>query len=255
MTKRRRLGDLYVVGKEVSFDDGEGEPIVVYVRKLNPVDQEVALKRSNAARARAESVKSDPEGDDYQTQWNAVADYQREDLITYLVENERAKRQVIVEAEVAAEPEWDENSRLEGLQDAWRDGLDAVYAADPEDPEASRVFKEMSKYVEQVDHIVAGEMENKRLDLETMDDDALRSLVFDQFISLQGSLAWLNEYRRCEVWLSVYEADKRTPYFEDRDEVNRLSSVVFNRLSETYQDISVDPIEGKDLPVADISSP
>ena len=50
--KRRRLGDLYVRGRELAPDDGSGEPVKIWVAKLNEVDREAALRRANATKAR-----------------------------------------------------------------------------------------------------------------------------------------------------------------------------------------------------------
>src|SRR3954469_5704211 len=59
----RRLGDLFVVGREVTFDDGQGAPISVYVRKLNTSEHERALRRANSERSKVLAAKTDKDSD------------------------------------------------------------------------------------------------------------------------------------------------------------------------------------------------
>jgi hypothetical protein len=255
--RRRRLTDLYIVGTEVVFDDGQGDPITVFLRKLGPVEHETALKRANAARSRMAAVKRQPDSDDYLAHYAAVTEFSEEELASYLLEEHRASRAPIVEAELASEGEWAKDGYLDGLHEAWLDGgMKEAYAKDPEDPEAKRVFDELGRFADKVDAEVAAEVEAKRADLEHMDLEKLQQAVFEKYMEVQASLAWLTEYRRCEIWLATRDPkDKKTRYFESRDEVNDLPIEVSQRLMDAYRDISVEPMEGKDSLATDTSSP
>ncbi len=254
MAVKRRLTDLYRVQKEVVFDDGEGDPINVIVRKLNPVDHQNALRLANAARSRAASVKNRPEDDEYQSQWSMILDYDRDSLVRYLLEDHRIQRSPILEAELAADEKWEKESYLEGLQDAWQDGLKDAYALDPEDSEAKRVLAELERFASELDVEVQGSVDSLEDDLVKKDDEDLQKMVFDKLFASYSSIAWLTEYRRCEVWLATRTEDGREKYFHHRDEVDELPAEIFQRLQEVYRDISVDPTEGKDLLVTEGSS-
>src|SRR4051812_31682431 len=63
--KRRRLSDLYVVGKTVVFEDPEGD-VEIYLRRPNPFEHEEALREGNLARAKMALRMKDPASDEYQ---------------------------------------------------------------------------------------------------------------------------------------------------------------------------------------------
>ena len=119
------------------------------------------------------------------------------------------------------------------------------YAEDPNDPEALRVFNEIKRFNESVDAEVVAEMDAKKADLEAKSDLALQKTVFDKLMAMQASIAWLTEYRKCEVWLSTRLPDRKTPYFENREEVDHLPQEIFSKIADVYREISVEPAEGK----------
>ena len=247
MTKTRRLTDLYLVGKPLSFDDGtEGEePIEVFIRKLNPVDHERAMRLANSARARTAVNQSDPESEDYQDVMGGLLEYTKEALVVYLVEEERGGRKAVVEAEIEAEEEWEEKDYLQGLRDV---DLETC----PEE-EGNRVRAELARFDAKVKEELDARILDFEDDLEGKPVDVLRQMVFDKIYDIRTSMSWLTEYRRCEMWLSTRLPDKRTYYFEDRSEIDDLPLEVFVQLQAAYQDLTVDPTEGKDLGVTDTS--
>ena len=72
--KRRRLADLYVRGKEVELNDGSGEPVVVWLHKLNGVDRESCLRRANAAKARFMIEADHEDSETFQAMYAQVRD-------------------------------------------------------------------------------------------------------------------------------------------------------------------------------------
>lgn len=253
--KKRRLADLYVTGQEVTLNDGEGEAIAVYVRKLNPVDQEGALRRANAQRSRAMSVKHDPESDGYAIARGSVDELSRDDLLEYLVEDERQSRLPVLTAELAAEDEWAKDDYLSGLRDAWDDGgVHEQHLTEPDD-ETERIQAELERFDTALKNITESHLDSFRSDVEEKTDEQLRDTVFDKILVVQASIAWLTEYRKCEVWKAVREVDKRTPYFLSREEVDELPREVLNTLMTVYAEISVEPTEGKDSQDKAASSP
>jgi hypothetical protein len=255
MATKRRLTDMYRVQKEVVFDDGQGEPIAVLVRKMNPVDHQNALRHANAARARTAALKNHPEDDEYQSQFAQVVDYDRDELTRYLLEEHRLTRVPVVEAELADEEEWSKDGYLDGLKHAWMDGLKDQYALDPEDTEGKRVLSELERFQNKVDEFIQVELDNLEDTLDKRTEDDLRKTVFEKLMTTQASIAWLQEYRRCEVAYGTRTEDGKERYFANRDEVSELPVEIYSKLTETYQEISVPVDEGKDLPETEASSP
>jgi hypothetical protein len=254
MAKKRKLQDLYVVGKELIFDDGEGDPITVFLRKMTPIQYETALRLANAARARMLAARNDQDGDDYQSLNGLVLEYDRDTLLSYLTADLRQDKRPVIEERLGAEDEWTDNDYLQGLKDAWQD-LQWAHAKDPEDPDAKRVFDEFKRFDAQIEAELDAEVDDF---VEAMSDqgmDALREKVMEKVLDVQGSIAWLAEYRRCEVWMATRDVDHKTPYFDSRKEVDELPREIFQRLSEEYQALTVEPTEGKDSGATPDSSP
>lgn len=252
-SQTRRLTDLFVVGKDVTFNDGSSEPLTVFVRKLNAGDHEKALRKANAARSRILSAKSDTESDQYRDQRMLMNEFTVDELVEYLGEDEKQRRSDSIEAELAEDEEWSKDEYLTGLRAAWEDGLKDEWAKDPEEAEANRVYLELKRFADAAHADIAAHVEGYCRDVATLPLDTLQNKVFDKLMDVQASLAWLTEYRACEIWLSVREADKRTPYFVDRDEVDQLPNEVRDGLSTAYRELSVDPAEGKESRQTDTS--
>lgn len=246
MAPSRRLQDLFVVGREFELnDDSGGDPVTVYLKKLSPVEHETAMRRANAARARTIATANAPDSDEYLDTWESVADFDRDGLTLYLVEDRRLTRTQVIEAEFGAEEEWSKDTYLVGLREEWEDRLKEVWATNNEDPDAARVHGELKRFSDTVQKAVEAELEAFQTDLESRSDEALRQQVLEKFLTVKASLAWLIEYRRCEVWLATRERDKKTRVFATREEVDDLPVEVHSALSEAYRALVVDPQEGK----------
>lgn len=260
MARRRRLEDLYVVGREFTADDGQGDPIVVWLQKLTPLDHEKAIRRAGAAKAKVLMARHDREAENWQETYSDVDELgDREALIEYLIAEEVAKLRESAEREMAFKEEWAKDGYLTGLQDLWEDEehpLRVAYAEDPDDPEARRVFLELKRFSDSVEEQLAPEIENRKRDYIDTSDDDLRSRATDELITLKAGLAWLREYRRCEVFFATREfGNHDVYYFAHRDVVEQLAPEVFAALSTAYQELVVDVASGKDSPKTPSSSP
>jgi hypothetical protein len=258
--KRRRLEDLYVLGRELALDDGKGEPVVVWIQKMNPLEHEKALRKAGAAKAKILMVRHDRDSEDWQEAYTDVEDTGgRAELVEYLITEDVGKAEESAEAELSFADEWSKDNYLQGLRDAWDDPdhpLREVYAENPEDPEASRVFLELKRFSDQVIARVAPEAERLRRDYEEVPEETVRERATEHLIELRAGLAWIREYRRCEVWLGTRDPDNHDAYyFPNRDAVDRLSYDTFRELSDAYQQLTVEPLEGKGSPEIPSSSP
>jgi hypothetical protein len=255
MPKTRRLGDLYVVGQELTLDDGEGA-VTVWINKLNPVDQEAALRNANAARARVLAGKRDPDNQERLSLESELLDQSKDELVDFLAADALNNKQEALEAELAAEQEWDDKNYLQGLLDAWEGGMEDRYNRDPEDAEAKHVFEEMDRWHKVVQERLDGEKERLQADIGQRTEDILRQQVLERLLTVQADLAWLSEYHLSEILFAVREPDHhKKKYFNGRADVEELPQEVMMALYEGYRNLSIDPTEGKDSPGTPASSP
>lgn len=247
MPKKRKLLELYQLGREVTITDGN-QSETVWLQKLSSVDADTAFRRAQGAKSRVLTTKRDPDCDEYRSAW-LEAEMLGEDtdlLVDYLLAPERAQVLTAREAELAAEEEWSENDYLQGLRDAWDDGLKDTYAKNPEDPEASRVFVEMKRFADALDGIVDAEMEGRRKELSDHSLEDLREKVVDNILNYRSNAAWMDEYSRAEVWLGTRDAKNHDePYFSSRAEVDQLAAKVLRELVTAFEAMRMDVVEGK----------
>lgn len=261
--KKRRLGDLYVVGMEVEVNDTTGqEPIVVWVQKLNPVESDTALRRGNAARASYLAFRKLSESEEYRAALSDVTDFaSRNTLIDMVARDELIVRRMRVEAELGSEEEWSKDDYLQGLSDAWEGtpeapGLKERLVTEPEDPEAQRVLEEMKRFRDQVDKRMEREREEVRADYANRDEDWLIEQAVQKVIENRAMSRFMEVFEAEQLFFSVREAtDHKRRYFEDRVEVETLAPKVRRYLLDRLQSISVDRSEGKDLAGIPASSP
>lgn len=248
MTKKRHLRDLYVRGVVHTFDDGEGEPITVYLKKLNTNENEEAIRKANAVRARVVSAARDDATEAHQAIALEVEESEREDLVEYLIQEEVAKKRESIQAEVAGSDKWNDEDYLQGLHDSWAEGgMNDRHAEDPEDPEAKAVFEKLKEFTEEVDGFVEKETVGLRRDWKDVHIDTVREKSLQHLIKTRGDLAWVEEYRKCEVYIATRDPENhRERYFEDRSELDEIETEVLLQLLRTYRDIDVEPPEGKD---------
>jgi hypothetical protein len=255
----RKLGDLYVKGTEVIFDDGEIDeetgqpfpPIAVWLQKLNPVQQDQAATRASAERARVLAIarlpEDHPEKRVFYDELAALAPTTN-DMIEQLIAEDISKAVQSAEAEVAAREEWDEDGYLAGLQEAWELGA-RLEMHDPEHEnhaEARRVYDELKKYADQVEEIVESERKRLQRDFAGKSDETLQKRCVDKLIRTHADRRWLMEYRKSELWLATRQPEsKRDLYFESRADVDDLSIEVFAQLINEYSNLLVPPTEGK----------
>lgn len=248
---RRRLSDLYRKGRELTFDDGEG-PVIVWLAKVSPVDEEEVVRKANAKRARLLTYRSDPDSEEFLSALNDAYDFgDRALLVEYLIQPDLRKRTQALEAELADAEEWSKDSYLQGLRDAWEGdddspGLKDRYAADPEDQEAGRVLAELKRFRDQVNDRLDPELDELRHGYDDEPDHKLRERFAIRFLETRADLAWVSEYRRAQLYLAVRDAKQRkVRYFENRAELDSIEDEILLPLIDAYEGLMVEIQEGK----------
>lgn len=251
--KRRRLGDLYVRGREVKVDDGQGEPVVVWLQKLNGIDREACIRRSHAAKARFLQDSEDRDGELYQSVYGQVRTMSdRVQLVALIVGEDLAKYRQRVEAQLAADEEgWGKDGYVQGLVDAWigddnNPGLAAVKVEDPDDPEVKRVSEELDRFDGDVIARVEAERERIEQDWEDAPSDQIWHRVTERLLSGRGEAEFAREYDRQQLFYCVRDPDTHTKrYFATVADLDDLDDVVRAQLLSEYKELMVDPVEGK----------
>jgi len=249
MPLKRQLSDLYVIGKDVTISDGSGDDVTVYLKKLSPVDLKTAARKANAARAHWVAAKRDKESDEYVTiRAQAIELGDHDTLIEFIVSSELNDVRAAKEAELEAEDEWANDGYLQSLYDAWTDGgMEERFFDESEDVEAKRVFDELNRFNDTVNSFVEPERKNLQKVWAKRTYEAALDKVTGTLMDFQSDSAWLDEFRMCEIWLSVRESsDSPNRYFDKREEVDALQSQVISTLLIAYSELGVEAEQGKD---------
>lgn len=274
----KRLTDLYARGKPVLIEEtddaGEttGDSVIIYVAKINPVDQEEAVRAGSARQAVVLAAGRDHTSQ----QWLAIVaralTQAPADLIEQLVNDEREKQRPVCESMISFEDEWKKEGYLEGLRDAWDTYLRARFEATPEDPDAKRVHDELVRFFEQVDQQLLAETNPLRRDLMSLTPERLQERWCDEELKMRATVAFNLEFYRyalaaavrepCPSCMAAIESGEKhasetshpRKYFSGPDEINALDIRLRSQLQRAYNDITVGPTEGKGSPPRAASS-
>lgn len=272
MPAKRRLEDLFVRGDFLTFDDGRGDPLTVWLQKLSPVETSSALRRAGAARARIRAVRNAPESDAYMDIWLEVEEWEASgSLVDYLLAEAKAEIETRVEAQTAAEDEWRDEGYLQGLRDAWGGGGEEAWLTDPDSPEgqeATRVLTELKRFADAVSAEAEAEVAQARAALEETPIEDLREQAMTRVIRYRASEAWLEEFHRSEIFYGTHEAVPHAKsagqwvampdrYWTKREDFDRVQAQVLAPLFAKYAEMTVDVTEGKgsgEIPTSSDSS-
>lgn len=249
---RRRLTDLYVVGKELIFEEDSDDPIVLWLSKLSPVQQRDAADNATGKRAKLLALKQDPDSDPRQIAvfWEQLEDLgvkDRDSMIEFLAAPKVQEAFAANEARIGSEGKWAKDDYLNALQKAWNDGLSEKYATDEDDEEAKRVYDELLAFTEEVREATEEDKEDILLEFTHLSDDELKKRTIDRAIDAEADFAWVNEFSRWQIYYAVRDPeDHKELYFTSRSEVDDLDPKVTNRILAEYNEMTVDPVEGKD---------
>lgn len=268
MPKKRKITDLYVRGRELEFDDGNPEldpeerKVKVWCSKLNPHEHGQALNRSQAARVRFLRASDDEDSEEFLVVYQGVRNYpSREGLINVICAADIMRTRDRILAEMEAEPEWADDGYLQALTDRWvgdedNPGLKHTYAMDPEDPEAKRVYDEMTRF----DDMANLELKAERQALVDQWADATEEELWTAgakaMLEDAGKEVFYKEFQVQQVFFGARDPDDHTKrLFGSVEEVRTLDESVFQQMSATIALLSVEPTEGKGSPVTPSSSP
>jgi hypothetical protein len=250
--KRRRLSDLYVVGKELAFNDGaDDEPIRIWISKISPIEQRDAADQATKVRGKILSIKNAPTASAdkilYQDQFNDLGLSSRDEIIGFVAGSKIQQAITSNEHRISSEDPWAKDNYLKSLQDAWNDGLADSWVKDPEgDPEAIRVYEELKRFSEEVEKATEDDKVNILAEYDHVSDDDLINEAVDKIIEAEADYAWLNEFSFYQLFYAVREVDDhKKRYFENVDEVKSIDTSIVGELITVYREMTVEGVEGK----------
>lgn len=247
--KRRRLSDLYVVGKMATVGDGEGS-VDVWIQKLNPLEQQNALRRAGAERAKQLAFIEKQDSDEWGAAYAEVVDYaDHTSLVNITIRDEMVLARIKAEHEIAAEERWSKDDYITGLVDSWNEDMRARWEADPEDPEAKAVREKLNEFDAEVEKQVQDEHEKLAADYKDVSLSDLRMTATEKLLEQRATTAFVEEFELQQIKYSVREPEKHGEYyFKDREEILGLHGEVRKALTDQYRLVAVDLTEGKDSP-------
>jgi hypothetical protein len=262
MKKRRRLGDLYVRGKEVSVNDGTGDPVLIWLQKLSEVERDAVFRRATAAKTRYMLESQHEESELFASVLGSVLDYiDRDGRVSIIIGEELAKARERVEEQLTADEDgWGKDDKIKGLIDAWagtddEPGLAATYAEDEADPEALRVKAELDAFEVAVEAGVDQERQRLERDWSDAPDNDLARFATREVLKRRADETFMREYMRQQVFYCVRDLeDHHSRYFGTVGEVDDLDDRIRQFLEQQCVALTVSLMEGKDSPASPASS-
>ncbi len=223
---RLQLEDMYAQGMDFEIPhptDSESASVTVYIRKMNPNQQQRAVRKANAAQIK---MKQLAEGDSdelliFQNEIDEMGgrDAWIEHLSTIHAAGERAK----IEQEVSAEEEWAEEGYLQSMVDLWDDEMQLDYLkGDDASDETKRIWEQMQKFSSSVESKVEVIQKLKAEDYEQQSDDEIRALLLKDTLNRNSGMEWLRVYRDYQILFGVEDPDSHTKLYENINEVENL---------------------------------
>lgn len=248
--KKRRLADLYQVGMDVLVDDGENEPITVYMRKPNPFEHEEALRDGNAARARMTLRMRDPKTQDFdilKADVEAIGNKQRQ--CEFLVSERGPEFLSRAYQKISTSDDWSEDGLIEAIQDSIQEFADRENEMTEEDEDwedYQRVKGQVEKFNKQVDDQAAIERQEEIHRLLDETDEDIRELVRKALIDKAASLLFFREYRMSCIYFATREPENHGQrYFTSKQEVRELPYEVQSILLDNYDQLDLSKDEAK----------
>lgn len=261
MTKAKaHLSDLYRRGASLTLDDGDVGEVEVYLKKLNPIEAKEAREKGNAARARVLMKRKDKDSDIWLDAYTRVIDMEEEERVSLIVAPEVLKRRIEVEVEVAHEDEWLENDYLDGIHEAWQDGLDVQYQSAREkvddgveeeelekgEKEALKAMEEMTRFSDQVDKIMKSETSAIERPIKSYEEEQLIEKAVESLFEKESYDAWVDAFLAARIYFATRDVnDHAKKHFRTFRDAQEVEPEVLTALLEGYRKVELVDLEVK----------
>ena len=204
--KFKRVTDLFEQGKVVVLSDDPEDPLLVWVNKLNPFEQDECRKDGAVGRARALERLTVEDSPEAQVMRAALADRGRDHLVEALVSQRSNEFYVRSLDEIRTMEEWQDKLLILDRADAQM--MDAGLPEDAE--ENTRLAALNAEYMGAVNALMESYVEDARTEYGALTDEQLREAFMDTYKESTGSAGFLNEYRITEMYFSLRDCQGKS---------------------------------------------
>lgn len=258
--KRRRLGELFHIGRTVVIEDGEGDGVELYLRRPNPFEHEEALREGNAARARVTLRMRDPKCDEHdilEADLEAIGNVEKRRQ--FLVEEKRQDLYARAYGTLLDEKLWSEEKMIEEVQEnlaTWTARVPELTEEDEDWDDYQRALAILAEFDqalgEKVDEFSAEELIKMREDSDEDVTEACRRVLIDR----AAGLHFFRDYRIACLYYGTRDPEDRSKrYFTSKLEIRELPYEIQTKLLSEYDSLDMTKDEAKNSPSAELSSP
>lgn len=261
LAKFRRVTDLFVEGKEVVLEEPEdGEPILVWVNKLNSFEQDEARRDGNVGRARATLALDDPDSPESASFEGNLGVAGKDVLIRALIQLRTNEFYIAALDDIRTE-------------DAWKDKIDLIergvaLSADhpqpPSEEEVAQFEKLMGAYDERVVELSEERAEVYRKELVDENEEELKKRYMSSYRESLGTQGFLTEYRVSELFFALRDCQAtqrdgngrwdhsncgghRARLLEARSDVKDMPDALLALVRDALTDLAMSPRDAGNL--------
>lgn len=194
----KRLEQLYIVGKEIVFDDGT----MMWVQVLNPLQNDEARNDAQTARARMSLALKEVGSDEQARAVAAFMEMSQDDAIAGILNHKWQGWFTTANNRVADDPEWEERNQIMTRTDP-----DEMARRDPEDPERQIYEKITNEFQALVSEEIATEREYEGLRLRGLSRPDLQDEYLELYRTERSTTVANQEYRIVEGWYAARVCD------------------------------------------------
>lgn len=246
---RLQIEEMYIQGTDLEVpnpSDPEGG-YTLFIRKMNPNQQQIAVRKANAAQIKMKKLISSQDDPDelliFENEVDEIGG--REEHIEHISLIHAAGERAKVEQEVSAEDEWSEEGYLQSLVDSWTDEMQAdLLKEDDADPETKRIFEEMQRFSESVNTKVEVIQKLKVEELNSLSDGQVRLQILKDTIERAAGMEWLRVFRDYQILYGIEDPSNHERIYAKIEEVQALPLALYKIYVQGITDMS--------LPVTDL---
>jgi hypothetical protein len=249
----RRVTDLFAEGTVVELGTDDDGPVLLWINKLNPFEDEECRRDGMAARAERTLILENQETPDAKALHYHVEKLTKDDLIENLVNVHFDEDYMAALDDVELDPDWKDRMifirRMEQLHD------DAGVPG--EDERRQRYIHAKEEYFRASREFVQKRQEDRRREYANLSETELRETYLKDTIEKVGMQDYMAERRITEIFYSTRNCagvkdeeaeggwshkacDHREKFLESRAEVKELPDGLVNKLQEALTQITVD---------------
>ena len=254
LAKFQRVTALFEVGKAVVLEeDGPDGPVLVWVSKLNPFEQEEARKDGSVGRARARLMLDDPMSPEMAVFSQALEGRDKGNIVDALVYAKQNEDYVEALDDIRALEDWTDKLAVLDRGDQQLMDLDRPM----DDAERDMLASLNQEYMAVVQGLLEKKQTARKDELSALPEDEVRDEYRKQYVETTASSGFLTEYkisemyymlRDCEAtaketggWDHTRCANHRERLCDSRGDIRLLPEGLIAVVNQTIRELSMTP--------------